>query len=93
MKEAQDKFAQYLTHIKFERPTSPIILNTRAVATSDPDEIRADLVSGLTHGVRFRESLLGAQRIGVTSFVEIGEGPLSSFAQRVVPDSKRIQIY
>ncbi len=92
MKEAQDIFAQYLDPIKFERPTSPIILNTRAKTTSDPDEIRADLVNGLTHGVRFREALQEAQRIGVTSFVEIGKGPLSSFAQRVIPDSKQFQI-
>ncbi len=92
MKEAQDRFEQYLDRIKFERPTSPIFLNTTAKATSDPEEIKADLISGLTRGVRFRESLQEAQRMGVTSFVEIGKGPLSDFAQKVIPDSKRIQI-
>jgi len=92
MKEAQDMFVQYVAHIKFERPTSPIILNTRAAATSDPDEIRADLINGLTRGVRFREALQEAQISGVKSFVEIGEGPLSGFAQKVIQDSMQFQI-
>ena len=92
MKEAQDKFAEYLADIKFERPTSPIILNTKVLATSDPDEIKADLVEGITHGVKFKEGLEEAQRIGATSFVEIGNGPLSDFAKRVMPNSKQIQI-
>ncbi len=92
MQEAQDLFAQYLDTIKFEKPTSPIILNTSAAATLDPDEIRADLISGLTCGVRFREALQEAQRSGVTSFVEIGEGPLSRFAQKLIPDSMQFQI-
>lgn len=92
MQEAQDLFAEYLDHIKFEEPTSPIILNTSAAATLDPDEIKADLISGLTCGVKFREALQEAQRIGVTNFVEIGEGPLSDFAKRAMPDLKRVQI-
>lgn len=92
MKEAQDKFAKYLANIKFEIPAFPIILNTRAVATFDPDEIREDLISGLTRGVRFREALQEAQRKGVTSFVEIGEGPLLGFAQKAIQDSMQFQV-
>lgn len=92
MKEAQDRFEQYLANIKFEIPAFPIILNTRAMATLDPAEIKADLVSGLTRGVRFREALQEAQRSGVTSFVEIGEGPLSGFAQKAIQDSMQFQI-
>ncbi|MBI4091956.1 MAG: ACP S-malonyltransferase [Candidatus Levybacteria bacterium] len=92
MEEAQDMFAEYLAHIRFDRPISLIILNTTAAATLDPDEIKADLVNGLTLGVRFREALQEAQRIGVASFVEIGEGPLSGFAKKVIPDSMQFQI-
>ena len=92
MKEAQDMFAQYLAHIKFGRPTSPIILNTTGKLTSDPDKIRADLVEGFTKGVRFREGLEEAKKIGATSFVEIGKGPLSDFVDRAIPDSKQFQI-
>ena len=92
MEEARGMFAQYLAHIRFKRPTSLIILNTTAKATLNPDEIRADLVNGLTQGVKFREALQEAQRRGVKSFVEIGEGPLSGFAQKAVQDSKQVQI-
>ena len=92
MKEAQDKFAQYLDPIKFKRPAFPIILNTTAAVTLDPEEIREDLINGLTTGVRFREALQEVQRNGVTSFVEIGKGPLSDFAQKVILDSRQFQI-
>jgi len=92
MQEAQDLFAQYLENIKFERPDSPIILNTRPVATSDPDEVKTDLINGLTTGVGFREALLKAYISGVTSFVEIGAGPLSRLVQKAIPDSRRFQI-
>ena len=84
MQEAQDLFAQYLKNIKFEKPTSPIILNTSAAATLDPEEIREDLIRGLTTGVKFREALQEAQIIGVKSFVEIGKGPLSGFAEKAI---------
>lgn len=92
MQEAQDRFTIYLADIEFARPASPIILNTKVMATSDTDEIKKDLVEGITHGVKFREALEEAQRIGVTSFAEIGEGPLSDFVRRAIPDLKRIQI-
>jgi len=92
MKEAQDRFAKYLDRIEFRRPTSAIILNTRAAATLDPGEIKTDLINGLTQGVRYRKALEEAQRNGATSFIEIGKGPLSGFVQKAIPDSMQFQI-
>ncbi|MBI3984931.1 MAG: ACP S-malonyltransferase [Candidatus Levybacteria bacterium] len=92
MKEMQLRFTDYLSRIPFRKPSFPIICNTTAEATLDPDAMKADLINASTSGVRFREALETARRIGATSFVEIGEGPLSGFAQRAMQDSRQFQI-
>ncbi len=68
-------------------PLVPVISNVSAAKSIEPDRIRALLVRQVTGTVRWRESLLACQAMGVDSFVELGAGKvLTGLVRRVAPD-------
>jgi len=61
----------------------------------DPSEIKAELVYQMTHGVRWRESVLKMNEIGITDMIEIGPGSvLTGLAGRICPEinAKKLEI-
>ena len=67
MREALDK-------IEIKKPIVPIISNKTCQPMTDVEEIKDALLYQITHGVRWRESVLSMVDLGITDLTEIGPG-------------------
>ena len=74
MKPAQDRLADDLATITFNKPAAQVVCNADAALIADPNRSRDALVRQVTGSVKWEQSmrLLGAQ--GVHTFIEIGPG-------------------
>ena len=87
MAPAADTMRDVLGETAMAAPIVPLIANVTAERAMDPAEIRDLLVQQVTGMVRWRECMLSAVEIGVTSVVELGAGKvLSGLAKRINPD-------
>jgi len=76
-----------LNKIEMKTPSIPFISNKTAAIMTDVDDIKDALVYQITHGVRWRETILGLPALGVTETVEVGPGNvLTGLTQRIVPE-------
>ena len=64
--------------VKIETPKSKWISNKTCNVIENPDEIKNALIYQMTHGVRWRESVLNMVNIGITNAIEIGPGNVLS---------------
>lgn len=64
--------------IKIETPNSKWISNKTCSVIENPEEIKDALIYQLTHGVRWRESVLNMVDMGITNAIEIGPGNVLS---------------
>ncbi|MBQ7127519.1 MAG: ACP S-malonyltransferase [Alphaproteobacteria bacterium] len=71
---AADAMRDALETIELKTPVVPIILNKTCTPTTDIDEIKDALVYQMTHGVRWRESVLNMATLGITEQIEVGPG-------------------
>jgi [acyl-carrier-protein] S-malonyltransferase len=76
------RFRSALAEFDFRPPRVPVISST----TTEPfEDIRDGLTAALTRPVRWRETLLSLNRLGVTRFVETGPGDiLTGLVRRTV---------
>lgn len=72
MTAAAKAFAPTVATLGLSRATVPIISNVTALPLLEPTEIREELVSHLTSGVRWADSVRYMIAHGVRTFVEIG---------------------
>lgn len=75
---AADTMRTELAKIKIAAPNAKWISNKTCGVIENPDEIRDALVYQMTHGVRWRESVLSMVDMGITHAVEIGPGNVLS---------------
>lgn len=81
--------------VNFQTPSVPIILNKTCAPTTDVNEIKDALVYQMTHGVRWRESVLNMAQIGITEMVEVGPGSvLTGLCSRITDKitAKKLEI-
>ncbi len=71
---AADAMRAALETVEFKTPIVPIILNKTCQPTTDINEIKDALVYQMTHGVRWRESVLNMAEMGITEQIEVGPG-------------------
>jgi [acyl-carrier-protein] S-malonyltransferase len=64
--------------VKIETPNAKWISNKTCSVIEDPEQIKQALIYQLTHGVRWRESVLAMADMGITNAVEIGSGNVLS---------------
>ena len=84
---AADEMRDALANTEIKTPIAPLISNKTCTPISDPDEIRAALVYQMTHGVRWRESILAMHNMGIDETIEIGPGAvLTGLTKRICPD-------
>ncbi len=84
-----------LAHIDITQPSAIFIANKTAKPMTDISEIKDELVYQMTHGVRWRESVMEMHNLGITEQVEIGPGTvLTGLAGRVCPEinAKKLEI-
>lgn len=65
-------------NVKIETPKSKWISNKTCNVIENPDDIREALIYQLTHGVRWRESVLNMVDMGIDKAIEIGPGNVLS---------------
>ena len=71
---AADAMRAALESVKFNTPSVPLISNKTCAPMIDINEIKDALVYQITHGVRWRESVLNMAEIGITEMIEVGPG-------------------
>ena len=64
--------------VKIDTPNSKWISNKTCAVIEKPEDIKEALIYQLTHGVRWRESVLEMVNLGITNAVEIGPGNVLS---------------
>ena len=67
-----------LANTEIKTPQAKWISNKTCSVLSTPDDIRDALVYQMTHGVRWRESVLEMVNLGIDSAIEIGPGNVLS---------------
>lgn len=81
---AAEEMEYALRNTEIKTPTAPLISNKTCAPISDPDEIREALVYQMTHGVRWRESVLAMRDMGINETIEIGPGAvLTGLTKRI----------
>jgi [acyl-carrier-protein] S-malonyltransferase len=78
MEPARQELEKAITETEFATPICPIYQNFTAEATTDPDQIRHNLIMQLTSPVKWTQTLQHMVADGVTDFVEIGPGKVLS---------------
>ena len=84
-----------LESVDIKTPNAKFISNKTANVMTEPVEIKDELVYQMTHGVRWRESVLKMQELGITEMLEIGPGNvLTGLAARICPEinAKKLEI-
>ena len=92
---AAEEMRAALEKIEIKAPNAILISNKTATPMSDPDEIKEALVYQITHGVRWRESVLKMHELGITETIEVGPGAvLTGLTTRICSEmtSKKLEI-
>lgn len=90
---AADAMHAALAHIEIAQPRATFIANKTAEPMTDVNEIKAELVYQMTHGVRWRETVITMHRLGITEQVEIGPGNvLTGLVSRICPEINAIKL-
>ena len=93
MQPAAVRMKQALAETTLNAPAVPLIANVTAERASDPAVIRELLVAQVTGMVRWVDSVLTMQRLGVTRIVEIGHGNvLAGLVKRIAPEIATVNV-
>ena len=92
---AADEMRAALANVKMIAPSVPLISNKTCTPLTNVDEIKDALVYQMTHGVRWRESVLAMADMGVTDMIEVGPGSvLTGLCSRITDkiNAKKMEI-
>ena len=92
---AADAMRAALDTIEIKTPNAKFVSNKTADVMTQPDEIKEELIYQMTHGVRWRESVLKMHELGIHDMIEIGPGNvLTGLAGRICPEinAKKLEI-
>lgn len=74
MQPAYDGLKENLEKLEIQEPECPIYSNYTAEPTTDPEEIRSNLLNQLLNPVKWTQTLLNMSDNGADQFVEVGPG-------------------
>lgn len=74
MEPAREELAEGIEKAIFRTPSCPVYQNVTALPTTDPDEIKKNLLAQLTAPVRWTQSVVNMIGDGAGHFVELGPG-------------------
>lgn len=74
MEPAREDLAKAIRTTNFKEPVCPVYQNVSTLAETDPERIKAHLMSQLTAPVRWTQSVKNMIAAGATSFTEVGPG-------------------
>ena len=74
MEPAREELANAIENTKFNSPSCPIYQNVSAIAVSDVNTIKKNLIAQLTAPVKWTQSIERMIKDGATDFIEVGPG-------------------
>lgn len=74
MEPARLELAEAIENTSFRKPVCPVYQNVNAAPSSEPDQIKQNLVAQLTAPVRWTQTVENMLKDGAESFVEVGPG-------------------
>jgi [acyl-carrier-protein] S-malonyltransferase len=74
MEPARIELEDAIRSTLFKTPVCPVYQNVNAIASTDPEVIKSNLVLQLTSPVRWTQCVINMIAAGATSFVEVGPG-------------------
>ncbi len=74
MKPAYEGLKENLEKLNIKVPVCPIYSNYTAKPTTDPEEIRSNLLNQLLNPVRWTQTMINMQTDDISNFVEVGPG-------------------
>ena len=92
---AANAMREALKSVEIKTPNAKFISNKTADIITAPDEIKEELVYQMTHGVRWRESVIKMYELGIRNMIEIGPGSvLTGLSGRICPEinAKKLEI-
>lgn len=93
MQPAAKIMKEALASTVIRKPKVPVVMNTRATAVVEPEEIRSLLVDQIVSMVRWRETISYMQLQGVSTFYELGVGKvLSGMVKRISSGVETVNI-
>lgn len=88
MQPAAEELAEGIASVEFRQPVCPVYQNVTALPTTDPAEIRRNLLAQLTAPVRWTQTVLNMAADGADDFVETGPGKvLQGLLSKILPAS------
>ena len=89
MEPAREELAKAIEKTPFRTPVCPIYQNVTALPSTDPEQIKANLLKQLTSPVRWTASVRNMIADGATRFVEIGPGTvLQNLVKRIARETE-----
>ena len=86
MEPARTEFAEAVERMTFRAPRCPVYQNVDAQPTTDPDQIKANLIAQLTSPVRWTQSIERMVADGAGEFYECGPGKvLQGLLKKISP--------
>jgi len=74
MEPAREELAKGIKSTVFKTPVCPVYQNVTALASTDPETIKANLLAQLTAPVRWTQSVRNMAADGASEFIELGPG-------------------
>jgi [acyl-carrier-protein] S-malonyltransferase len=88
MESARVELEEAIHNTQFHKPVCPVYQNVTGRPSSDPDEIKANLVAQLTSPVRWTQTVRNMISDGAASFTEVGPGKvLQGLIKKINKDS------
>ena len=86
MEPAQTELAEAVQNMPFSAPRFPVYQNVNAIAVTDPQQLKANLIAQLTSPVRWTQSVERMVADGATEFYECGPGKvLQGLIKKISP--------
>ncbi|AUD05010.1 ACP S-malonyltransferase [Spirosoma pollinicola] len=93
MEPARTEFAEAVQNMPFSAPRCPVYQNVNAEATSNPEQIKANLIAQLTSPVRWTQSVERMVADGATEFYECGPGKvLQGLIKKISPATPAVGV-
>ena len=87
MQPAAEELAAGIESVEFKTPVCPVYQNVTALPTTDPAEIKKNLLAQLTAPVRWTQSVMNMVTDGAASFTESGPGKvLQGLVSKIAPN-------
>lgn len=94
MQPAADRLAKDLAVVRWSDLSVPLVNNAEAKAISRADEIQTSLVRQLPSSVLWEDTVHTMNRMGATTFVEIGPGTvLTGLIKRILPGATLLNVH